>query len=52
MDIFDVLKEISKRKTEFMRSGMNECTALKSAGLCASEKYHIPLYDIRKICGM
>lgn len=52
MDIFDVLKDISKRKTEFMRAGMNEYTALKNAELGTSEKYHIPLYDIRKICGI
>jgi len=52
MDIFDVLKDISERRTEFARLGMNEHTALKSAELCVYEKYHIPLYDIRKICGM
>jgi hypothetical protein len=52
MDIFDVLKYISERKAEFVHSGMNEYIALKSAELCVSEKYHIPLYDIRKICGM
>jgi hypothetical protein len=52
MDIFDVLKDIAKRKTEFICLGMSENSALKSAELCVSEKYHIPLYDIRKICGM
>lgn len=51
MDIFDVLRDISERKTEFIRVGMNEHAALKNAEVCTSEQYHIPLYDIRKICG-
>lgn len=51
MDIFDVLKDICKRKTEFIRVGMNECDALKNAKLGASKEYHIPLCDIKRLCG-
>jgi hypothetical protein len=49
MDIFDVLKDIMKRKIEFVRVGMNECEALKSAELNTSKEYHIPLCDIKRL---
>ena len=52
MDIFDVLKDIMKRKTEFIRVGMNECEALKNAKLNTSKEYHIPLCDIKRIYGV
>lgn len=51
MDIFDVLKDIMKRKTEFVRVGMNEYNALKNAKLGTSKEYHIPLCDIKRLCG-
>lgn len=59
MDIFDVLKAISKRKVELVRVGMNECEALKNAELSTSKEYHIPpttakccLCDIKRLCGV
>lgn len=52
MDIFDVLKDISNRRTEFVRVGMNEYDALKNAELNTSKEYHIPLCDIQKLCGI
>lgn len=51
MDIFDILKAISKRKTEFIRGGMIEKDASNQAKFVVSEEYHVPLHDIRKICG-
>lgn len=51
MDIFDILKAISKRKTEFMHNGMIEKYASNKAKFEVSKEYHIPLHDIRKICG-
>lgn len=51
MDIFDILKAISKRKTEFIREGMVEKDASSKAKFAISEEYHVPLHDIRKICG-
>lgn len=51
MDIFDILKAISKRKTEFICKGMREKDASKKAKFEVSEEYHVPLHDIRKICG-
>lgn len=51
MDIFDVLKDISKRKTEFVRVGMNEYDAFQNAELNTSREYHIPLCDIKRLCG-
>lgn len=50
MDIFDVLRDISNRRSEFLHVGMNECDALKNAELGTSEEYHIPLCDIKKLC--
>jgi hypothetical protein len=52
MDIFDVLKDIVKRKTEFVRVGMNECEALKNAELNTSREYHIQLCDVERLCGV
>lgn len=52
MDIFDILKAISKRKTEFIRDGMIERDASKKAKFVISEEYHVPINDIRKICGV
>ncbi len=49
MDIFDVLKDISKRKTEFICMGNSECEALKNAELNTSKEYHIPLCDIKRL---
>lgn len=51
MDIFDVLKDIMKRKTEFVRIGMNEYDAFQNAELNTSKEYHIPLCDIKRLCG-
>lgn len=49
MDIFDVLKAVSKRKIEFIRVGMNENDALKKAEFDISKEYHILLRDIRRL---
>ena len=49
MDIFDVLKAISKRKAELIRAGMRERDALKGAEFDISNEYHIPLHDIRRL---
>ncbi len=49
MDIFDVLKAISKRKVEFVRVGMDEKDAFKNAAFDISKEFHIRLQDIRKI---
>ncbi|HEY9247314.1 MAG TPA: hypothetical protein VIO11_10750 [Candidatus Methanoperedens sp.] len=51
MDIFDVLKEILKRKKEFMLEGMNENRALIKAQLHVSKDFHIPLPDIKILAG-
>ena len=50
MDIFDILKAISKRKTEFIHNGMIEKDASNKAKFAVSEEYHVSLHDIRKIC--
>ena len=49
MDIFDVLKAISKRKIEIIRNGINDKDALANAEIDISEEYHIPLLDIRRL---
>ena len=49
MDIFDVLKAISKRKVELVRVGMNEKDALRNAASDISSEFHIRLQDIRKL---
>lgn len=49
MDIFDVLKAVSKRKVEFVHVGMNEKEALKNAEFDISSEFHIRLQDIRKL---
>lgn len=49
MDIFDVLKAISKRKVELVRVGMNEKDALRNAASDISNEFHIRLQDIRKL---
>lgn len=51
MDIFDILKAISKRKTEFICEGIVEKDASKKAKFAVSKEYHVSLSDIRKICG-
>lgn len=51
MDIFDVLKAVSKRKAEFVRIGMNESDAIKKAEYDVSNEYHIPLRDIKRLYG-
>lgn len=49
MDIFDVLKAISKRKVDLIRKGMDEKDALKNAEFDISGEFHIRLQDIRKL---
>lgn len=49
MDIFDVLKAVSKRKVELVRVGMNEYEALINAEFDISSEFHIRLQDIRKL---
>ncbi len=49
MDVFDVLKAISKRKVEFVRMGNSEKDALKNAEFDISSEFHIRLQDIRKL---
>lgn len=49
MDIFDVLKAVSKRKIEFVHKGINENKALDMAESYVSNEYHISLCDIRKL---
>lgn len=52
MDIFDILRAISKRKAEFIKKGMIEKDAINKARFAISEEYHVPIRDIRKICGV
>lgn len=49
MDIFDVLKALSKRKVDLIDVGMNEKDALKNAVFDISNEYHIRMQDIRKL---
>lgn len=49
MDIFDVLKAITKRKTEFMNLGMDENNAWKNAEFAVSSEFHILLRDIERL---
>lgn len=49
MDIFDILKAISKRKIEIMHNGMSDKDAMTKAELDISSEYHIPLHDIRRL---
>ncbi|MDP2841076.1 MAG: hypothetical protein Q8O17_02215 [Candidatus Methanoperedens sp.] len=49
MDIFEVLSAISKRKKEFIHSGINETEALMKAEFDVSKEYHISLVDIKKL---
>ena len=49
MDIFDVLKAISRRKVNLVQKGMNEKDALKNAAFDISNEYHIRIQDIRKL---
>ncbi|VVB84382.1 Uncharacterised protein [uncultured archaeon] len=51
MDVFGVLDAISKRKDEFLRTGLNERKAMVKAMNAVSGEYHIPLLDVRKIVG-
>ena len=51
MDIFDVLKAITERKTNLLQKGMDERIALKNAVCDISNEYHIQLSDIRRLCG-
>jgi hypothetical protein len=52
MDIFDVLKAISKRKMDSVNAGMNENEAMVKAEFDVSKVYHIPLFDIKKLLGV
>jgi len=52
MDIFDVLKAISKRKMDSVNAGMNENEAMVKAEFEVSKEYHIPLLDIKKLLGV
>jgi hypothetical protein len=52
MDIFDVLKAISKRKMALIKTDMNENEALIKAEFEISKEYHIPLLDIEKLLGV
>jgi hypothetical protein len=52
MDIFDVLKAISKKKMAFINADMNEDKALIKAEFEVSKEYHIPLSDIQKLLGV
>ncbi len=52
MDIFDVLKAISKIKMNSVNAGMNENEAMVKAEFDVSKEYHIPLLDIRKLLGV
>ncbi len=49
MDVFEVLKAISKRKRILTESGVTECEASSKAELDISEEYHISLLDIKKL---
>lgn len=49
MDVFDVLKAVSKRKKKLMHSGINEHEALIKAQLDVSNEYHISLFDLKKL---
>lgn len=49
MDIFDVLRAISKRKIEIMRDGMNDKDAIIKAEFDVSKEYNISLLDIKKL---
>jgi hypothetical protein len=51
MDIFDILKAVSKRKTQFIHEGMIEKDASNKAKFLVSEEYHVSLHDITKIYG-
>lgn len=48
MDIFDILKVVSKRKIEFEMTSEKNC--LKKAMFVVSKEYNIPLNDVQKIC--
>jgi hypothetical protein len=52
MDIFDVLKAISRKKIAFMNTNMNENKTLIKAEFEVSKEYHIPLSDIQKLLGV
>jgi len=49
MDIFEVLSAISRRKTAFMHSGINQHEALRKAEHDVSREYHISLFDIKRL---
>lgn len=49
MDIFDVLKAVSKRKIEFVRLGMKENDAIRKAETYVSKEFNIALNDIRRL---
>lgn len=52
MDIFDILGDIAKRKTDFMHAGMSKYTALNKCRNLYIWKVSYTTYDIRKICGI
>ncbi len=49
MDIFDILRAISKRKIDLINVGMGEKEALKNAEFDISREFHIRLQDVRKL---
>jgi hypothetical protein len=51
MDRFDVLNAVSKRKSKFVRAGINEADALIRAEADVSSEYHISLPAIKKLVG-
>jgi hypothetical protein len=52
MDIFDILKAISKKKMAFINADLSEEKALIKAEFEISKEYHIPLSDIQKLLGV
>ncbi len=49
MDIFDILKAVSKRKIDLLNVGMSEKEALKNAEFDISSEFNIRLQDVRKL---
>jgi hypothetical protein len=49
MDIFEVLKAISKKKRANIRTGMKENEALIKAEFDVSDEYRISMFDIKKL---
>lgn len=49
MDIFDVLKAVSKRKIELVHLGMKENAAIIKAETYVSKEFNIALNDVRRL---